>query len=180
MSATGKTLRGGTFNLRYGRKPFVVLHEVSKLFTKHELDFLAVQEFSDYRETFARSHDFNVIPTSGQCESGIIVRRGIWFDKVKVRTYGDGWVTVRGGRFPAAVHNEARLAGWLYVRSVLPLDRGGQVDAPRGRSTVWTISRRLPRGCAATSSILVGSTRGWRPATGTNRRRPRAGTRRGG
>jgi hypothetical protein len=113
-----KSLNGGTFNLRYGRQPFVVLHEVSKLFAKHRLHFLAVQEFSDYRDTFARSHDFNVIPDRGQCESGIIVRKGIWYDRVTVHTYGDGWITVRGGQFPAAVHNEARLNGWLYVRSV--------------------------------------------------------------
>jgi hypothetical protein len=133
-----KVLRGGTFNLRYGRKPYVVLHEVTKLFNKHRLHFLAVQEFSDYRDTFARSHDFNVIPDAGQCESGIIVRKDIWFDRVTVHTYGDGWITVRGGRFPAAVHNEARLNGWLYVRSVhLPTPtewEDGRVKAPAERA----------------------------------------------
>jgi hypothetical protein len=132
-----KTLRGGTFNLRYGRKPYVVLHEITKLFAKHRLHFLAVQEFSDYRDTFARSYDFNVVPDSGQCESGIIVRRGIPFDNVTSHTYGDGWVTVRGGRFPAAVHNEARINFWLYVRSVhLPTPitwRDGRAMGPAER-----------------------------------------------
>ena len=113
-----KSLNGGTFNLRYGRPPYLVLREITKLFTKHRLHFLAVQEFSDYRDTFARSHDFEVVPASGQCESGIIVRRGVPFDKVTAHTYGDGWITIRGGKFPAAVHNEARINGWLYVRSV--------------------------------------------------------------
>jgi len=132
-----KTLRGGTFNLKYGRKPFVVLHEVTKLFAKHRLHFLAVQEFSDYRDTFDRSHEFAVIPNKGQCESGIIVRRGVPFDKVTAHVYGDGWITVRGGKFPAAIHNEARIGGWLYVRSVhLPTPiawENGRIKGPHDR-----------------------------------------------
>jgi hypothetical protein len=132
-----KTLRGGTFNLRYGRDRHRVVWEVSRLFDKHNLDFLAVQEFSDYRNTFGESHGFNVVPDIGQCESGVIVRRGVWFDRVKVHTYGDGWITIRGGRFPAAVHNQVRLAGWLYLRSVhLPTPtewEDGRVKAPAER-----------------------------------------------
>lgn len=112
-----KSLRGGTFNLRYGRDPQRVKREVTRLFREHRLNFLCVQEFSDYRDTF-RDAGWQVVPERGQCESGIIVRPRVPIDRRSVHTYGDGWITVRGGKFPAAVHNEARLAGWLYVRSV--------------------------------------------------------------
>lgn len=128
------TLRGGTFNLEYGRVISRVVKEVGNLFAKHRLDFLAVQEFSDYRNAFRDTGGFQVIPNLGGCESGIIVRSGLAIDKRTVHTYGDGWITVRGGHFPAAVHNEARLDGWLYVRSVhLPTPTfwvDGRVKAP--------------------------------------------------
>jgi len=113
-----KVLRGGTFNLLYGRDPKRVLAEVGRLFAKHSLDFLAVQEFSDYRNAFRDLAGLKVVPTMGACESGLIVRSGVAVDKRTVHVYGDGWITVRGGRFPAATQNEARLNGWLYVRSV--------------------------------------------------------------
>lgn len=112
-----KTLRGGTFNLRYGRDKARVKREVARLFVKHNLDFLCVQEFSDYRNDFAEA-GWNVVPLKGPCESGIIVANHVRVDQRKVHTYGDGWITVRGGKFPAAVHNEARIGGWLRVRSV--------------------------------------------------------------
>jgi hypothetical protein len=132
-----KTLRGGTFNLRYGRDPDQVIGEVARLFVKHHLDFLAVQEFSDYRNTFAARRGFQVVPTTGQCESGILVRLGVNIDKRSVHTYGDGWITIRGGHFPPAVHTEARLDGWLCVRSVhLPTPtewEDGRVTAPPER-----------------------------------------------
>jgi hypothetical protein len=132
------TLRGGTFNLRYGRDPLRVKREVLGLFGKHRLDFLAVQEFTDYRDTFRDTTDYRVIPSGGQCESGTLVRRGITVDRRQQYIYGDGWTTTRGGRFPAAVHNEARLAGWLYLRSVhLPTPSywaDGQLMAPEDRA----------------------------------------------
>lgn len=132
-----KTLRGGTFNLEYGRDPIRVVAEVARLFTKHALDFLAVQEFSDYRDRFSVQRWCNVVPTTGACESGIIVRDGLAIDKRSVHVYGDGWITIRGGHFPAAVHNEARIGGWLYVRSVhLPTPtfwNDGRVRGPEER-----------------------------------------------
>jgi hypothetical protein len=160
-----KSLNGGTFNLRYGRKPYVVLREVTKLFTKHRLHFLAVQEFSDYRDTFARSYDFNVVPDPGQCESGIIVRRGIPFDKISTHVYGDGWITVRGGRFPAAVHNQARINGWLFVRSVhLPTPsewEDGRLKAPAERAddlvdTMGGLQRFLGRPSFINARLVAG------------------------
>lgn len=131
------TLHGGTFNLEYGRTVTRVVSEVKSLFAKHHLDFLAVQEFSDYRNAFRDTDGLKVIPTTGACESGIIVREGVQVDKRSVHVYGDGWTTTRGGHFPAAVHNEARIGGWLYVRSVhLPTPtewKDGRLKSPAER-----------------------------------------------
>jgi hypothetical protein len=153
-----KTLRGGTFNLRYGRDPHRVMWEVGRLFDKHRLHFLAVQEFSDYRNEFDASNGFDVVPVKGQCESGIIVRRGVPVDKRSVHVYGDGWITVRGGRFPAAVHNEARIAGWLYVRSVhLPTPTfwpDGRLRSPVERADDTIATMRGLRGFLGRPSFI--------------------------
>jgi endonuclease/exonuclease/phosphatase family metal-dependent hydrolase len=131
------TLRGGTFNLLYGRDPERVIREVSRLFDKHGLGFLCVQEFSDYRDDF-KAAGWTVVPEHGPCESGVLVAPGVAVDEVSRHVYGDGWITVRGGRFPAAVHNEVRLAGWLRVRSVhLPTPTfwpNGRLMAPAERA----------------------------------------------
>ena len=132
-----KTLRGGSFNLRYGRVPKRVVTEGANLFKRHDLDFLAVQEFSDYTEAFRRDPRFDVLPLDGSAESGIVVRAGLPVDRVSHDTYGNGWTTVRGGHYPPATHHEARLDGWLYVRSVhLPTPSSwthGRPQAPADR-----------------------------------------------
>lgn len=144
-----KALNGGTFNLRYGRDESRVRREVARLFVKHSLDFLCVQEFSDYRNDF-REAGWTVVPENGPCESGILVADGVQVDRRTVHTYGDGWITVRGGRFPAAVHNEARIGGWLLVRSV-------HLPTP----TYWPDGIR-PRGPAERLDDLTATMRGLR------------------
>jgi hypothetical protein len=160
-----KTLRGGTFNLKFGRDPKRVLTEVGALFDRHRLHFLCVQEFSDYRNTFHASRALDVVPVKGQCESGIIVRPGVRVDKQSVHTYGDGWITIRGGRFPAAVHNEARIGGWLYVRSVhLPTPitwSDGRIKGPHDRvddlaATAEGLRRYFQHPCWVNARLAAG------------------------
>lgn len=125
-------MRGGTFNLKYGRPPERVAGECHELFGEYGLTFLAVQEADDYLDVLADR--FHVI---GSGESVLLVERGVPVDRVRRHVYGDGWTTVRGGHFPPAVHWQARLAGWLRVRSVhLPTPsewRDGHPVAPPDR-----------------------------------------------
>lgn len=117
MAKKVKRLRGGSFNLEYGRDPKRVLSEVNRLFIKHRLHFLCVQECSDYIQAFRTDPELVFIPTVGSVESGILVRRGVSISNKSSHIYGDGWITVRGGHYPAAEQYQALLAGWLYVRS---------------------------------------------------------------
>lgn len=141
-----KRLRGGSFNLKYGRDPHRVLWEIRQLFDKHRLSFLCVQEVNDYIAIIRASNDFVFIPTNEVSESGIIVRRGISISKKSKHVYGDGWTTVRGGHFPAAEQHQALLAGWLFVRSChLPTPtfwHDGRVRTPRERMDDLVLTSR--------------------------------------
>jgi len=160
-----KTLHGGTFNLEYGRDPERVAAEVAKLFVKHRLDFLAVQEFSDYVRAFRAKRGFQVFPTDSGAESGVLVRAGLLTDKPSTHTYGDGWTTIRGGHFPKAVHHQIRIDGWLYVRSVhWPTPSswpGGHPDAPPERlddliATAKGVRRYLAWPCVSNARLAAG------------------------
>lgn len=94
-------LRGGTFNLFNSRHPGVVLDEVKRLFDNHNLDFLCVQEFKDYRSAFTDAAWVNVFAApwpgnTGRGDNAILVRKGVKTHKPVYKNYGDGWTTIEG------------------------------------------------------------------------------------
>lgn len=107
-------LRGGTFNLKFGRDVERVVEECRKLFGEYGLAFLCTQETDDYVD--ALREEFVVVGAGESCV--LVARRGVKVDQIRRHEYGDGWTTVRGGRFPPAVHWTVRLDEWLRVRSV--------------------------------------------------------------
>lgn len=179
-----KTLRGGTFNLKYGRDPKRVHAETRRLGEKHALDFLNVQEFSDYLAFFEDSDYWEPFPKRGRenlgAESGILVRRGVAVSRVSQHVYGDGWTTTRGGHFPAAVHTELLIAGWLWDRSVhLPTPTewiDGRVKAPTERlddleATMLGLSDYLDHPAVVHARLLAGDFN--EPPTTTGKFTPR-------
>lgn len=130
-----KTLKGGTFNLEHGRDPDTVKLEVVNLLEKHHLDFLCVQEASDYKHILENvsGYVYVVGVTAGGKDNGILVKRRIKQDRVYFYTFGNGWTTVRGGHHPETSQNQVRLDGWLYIRCIhLPTPSDWRTGKPVG------------------------------------------------
>lgn len=122
----------------YGRDPQTVKAEVERLLKKHNLDFLCLQEANDYFKVFNNIEGYDYIASTeswGGKESTILVRSTLKRDRIKFFTYGDGWITVRGGKHAPTGQTQARIDGWLYVRSLhLPTPSfwvNGKIDARR-------------------------------------------------
>lgn len=114
-------LRGGTFNLKFGRQKDMVKDEVERLLKKHDLDFLCVQEAKDYvrQLTHIDGYSYYVDRTGkrGATECGILVRKGLETSGFKVKFYGDGWFMPRGGTHAETVQPQVKIE-WLLVRSL--------------------------------------------------------------
>lgn len=134
-----KKLRGGSFNLKYGRPTGVVKAEVVSLLEKHDLDFLCVQEATDYFKALNEIAGYTYFATKqirGGDETGILVRKTLKMTKPKFGTYGDGWVTVRGGNHAPPSFTRVTIE-WLRVGSIhMPTPsvwKNGVLDAPPER-----------------------------------------------
>lgn len=117
----GHRLNGGTFNLKFGRDRQRVQSEVERLVVKHSLDFLCTQEAKDYDAQLRRidGYDYYTKAVDGSApDNGILVRHGHKVTGVRYRSFGDGWVTVAGGRHRPIMVPRLTIDGWLRVRSV--------------------------------------------------------------
>lgn len=93
-------MRGGTFNLLYGRDPEVVQKEVEFLLHHYQLDYLGVQESTDYRLVL---HDIpgysyytgGSVNGGAATEIGMLVKDEHTVTNVKNKAYGDGWFGVK-------------------------------------------------------------------------------------
>lgn len=118
-----KTLKGGTFNLRFGRSPFTIRGEVERLLDKHNLDFLCVQEAASYRNTLLHNVDDytyytgSVDSDQAHRNTGVLVKDGLG-SKHRVITAGDGWHAEGGGKRGPVVTHQVTVAGWCMVRSL--------------------------------------------------------------
>jgi hypothetical protein len=89
-------MRGGTFNLRYGRNPDLVREEVINLLDSENLDFLGCQETNDYIECLRglpgyRMFTGHSVNGGAQREVVTIVRSDHKVSKVQSKAFGDGW-----------------------------------------------------------------------------------------
>lgn len=119
--AAAPSMQGGTFNLRYGRHQDDVAHEVTTLVEKHDLGFLCVQEANDYWRTLHRIPGMDYYATTeyrGGAETGILVRSDLDVTGVRYGSFGDGWITVRGGKHAPVTFPRLTIDGWLRVGSV--------------------------------------------------------------
>lgn len=147
------TLNGGSFNLRYGRPTEVVKGEVTRLLKKHDLDFLCVQEGTDYFGVLRDIKGYDYFATreiAGGTECGILVKKAIPQGKPKYRNFGDGWITVRGGNHAPTVFPRIKIDGWLTVGSLhLPTPiyfNGDNVTGPAERvDDYMAIARKIYR-----------------------------------
>lgn len=115
-----KTLRGGTFNVEFGRDHKIVAEEVTTFLTKHDLDFACLQEATEYFEVFKQIPGYDYIASKdswGAQESTILVKSSLKQDKIRSVNYGDGWYMGKQ-HHPATGQNQVRIDGWLLVRSL--------------------------------------------------------------
>lgn len=132
-------LRGGSFNLLYGRSIAKVRAELLTMLSVHQLDFLCVQEAEGYARLLRTLPGFVYYTGTGRGgnECGILVREGIAVGNPRYGFFGDGWTTIRGGRHAAANFVRLTLDGWLRIgtcHAPLPItfDRGRAIG-PRDR-----------------------------------------------
>jgi hypothetical protein len=134
------TLKGGSFNLLYGRPKAVVKDEVIRLLKKHDLDVLFVQEANDYVGILHNIPGYEYICKPSyfsSVEIGILVKKKFKIDRQKYLQYGDGWFRIggKGRRGPTPGFNQVRLDQTWVLRSLhLPtpsLWKDGKIDARR-------------------------------------------------
>lgn len=135
-----KFLRTGTFNLEFGRRRRSVKREVLLALTSHELDVLAVQEAGDYLAELREIRGFRYVTdagTHGSSQVGILVRDNLGVDRVRLRSFGDGWQTMTGLQHAPAVFPRIRVDGWLRFGTThmpTPLTwHGDQIEGPAER-----------------------------------------------
>lgn len=126
-----KVLHGGTFNLKFGRDPERVIREVETFVRARNLDFVCLQEATDYYNVlsdlpgynyyarWAKGEEVDGDPGKNTGESGILVHERHQVSSVRYGAFGDGWITkVRGGHHPPPVFPRLTIDGWLRVGSV--------------------------------------------------------------
>lgn len=133
-------LKGGTFNLRYGRPDDVVKGEVARLLFKHDLDFLCVQEANDYFKILPEIKGYKYFATNaypGGKESGILVKAELKTGKPAYDSYGDGFFNADGHHHAPLTFPRVTIDGWLRVGSIhLPVPSvwvNGVLDLPPRR-----------------------------------------------
>lgn len=129
--ATPNVMKGGSYNCLIGRPPEVVRKAVSHIVHSKNLDFLQLQEISQYRGALKAIKGYRLITFPGSKdhgESGILVKKELAAQYPRSIEAETGWTNVRGGPAQPRAAVTAKLAGWLRVASVhLPpaVDFGG-------------------------------------------------------
>lgn len=90
-------MRGGTYNVKYGRNPEVVRDEVIDIMGEADLDWLALQETNDYYDILKdlpglhtyTGHSVNI---GAQREVAIVVKSKHEVTRLSSKAFGDGWM----------------------------------------------------------------------------------------
>lgn len=148
-----KPLKGGTYNCLVGRSPAVVKDAVRDFMKNRNLDFLQLQEMTQYRKVLNEIPGYKLITFPGSRdhgETGILVRDGIKVsDRESIQSVGD-WKSKDGEVRRARAATSVLLDGWLRVVSVHAppaIDfRNGHAVGPEARVASYkNLMRKLER-----------------------------------
>lgn len=106
--------------MEYGRDPQTARNEIIALTKKHNLDFLCLQEASDYKNELKTIPGYQYIVGGWNhafVQNPILVKDTLTVTKVKPVQYGNGWVTSNGPHHAGTVDTECKI-GWLKARSI--------------------------------------------------------------
>jgi hypothetical protein len=163
-----KALRGGTFNLLFGRNPQTVQQEVINLLTKHNLDFLCLEEAENYNGILSKIPGYTLISNTETWqgkESVLLVKNTYSIDRTAAWTYGNGWFTMKGRTHPPTGQAQARIDGWLIVRALhLPTPShwvNGKLQGPKNRvddliEAMKGLQRFFSRPCIVNARVAAG------------------------
>ena len=118
---TPKKLKGGTYNCLVGRNPAVVGKTVKHFLKSRDLDFLQVQEITQYHKALSNIPGYKLITFPGakdHGESGLLVKDSIKTQSPQLVQADTGWKAPNGDTRQARGAVSAKLAGWLRVSSV--------------------------------------------------------------
>lgn len=114
-------LRGGTYNCLIGRDPDKVHNVVKGMLKDNKLDFLQVQEISQYHKALNTIPGYHLVTFPGSKdhgESGVLVKDGIKTKAAQSIEADTGWTAVTGKPAQPRAAVSVKLAGWLRVASV--------------------------------------------------------------
>lgn len=147
--ATGVTLKGGTWNMLHDRDPVVVAAELLKLMDDHKLEFVCLQEATQYHRAVRATGTMLVAfdDARGVGETAIAVKATVTVSRTATHRLSRlGW-PLRPDLWHAPVYTTtALLDGWLRVYSVhLPNHERGPWHAMAYRQAMRRLRRRLKR-----------------------------------
>jgi hypothetical protein len=163
--AQPKKLKGGTYNCLIGRDPDVVKKTVSGFVHNQKLDFLQVQEISQYHHALESIPGYHLITfpkSKDHGESGVLVRDGLEAKSPKSIEAATGWTAVTGHPAAPRAATSVKLGGWLNVTSVhLPpaIDfKNGHIVGPAARVKSYLSSMQKLLGFAKRQdgAMLIG------------------------
>ena len=114
-------MKGGTYNCLIGRDPKKVQDAVKHLAKSNQLDFIQLQEISQYHKVLNDIPGYQLITFPGakdHGESGILVKDGIKVGKPQSIEADSGWISSSGHHAAPRAATSVLLDGWLKVTSV--------------------------------------------------------------
>jgi hypothetical protein len=116
-----RQLKGATYNCLIGRPPAEVAKTVRRFAENRNLDFIQLQEISQYHGALRGIPGYHLVTFPGSKdhgESGVLVRDGIETKFPQSIEADSGWTAVTGKPAQPRAATSVRLGGWLRVASV--------------------------------------------------------------
>ncbi len=116
-----KQMKGGTYNAELNRPPALVAKTIRGFLENQKLDFLQLQEISQYHDVLEKIPGYKLITFEGtrdRGETGILVREGIATSHERSHESDFGWETTKNTFSQPRAATSVKVAGWLRVASV--------------------------------------------------------------
>lgn len=137
------SLKGGIWNIRYGRNKRRVKRKVKRILRRYDLDFLMLQEAADYTKQLKHIPGYHLTAHKSDKRSDrntpVLVRSSLDHTHGRVVDMnGDGWRFKSGQWRPAKSAGTVLLCGWLRLFSIhAPVsvwwDGAGRMSGPSER-----------------------------------------------
>jgi hypothetical protein len=114
-------MKGASYNCKIHRNPAVVGKTVEHFLKSRDLDFMQLQEISQYRDVLKKIPGYKLITfknSKDHGETGVLVRDEIAAKNAQSIEAETGWTNTEGGVAQPRAATSVKLAGWLRVASI--------------------------------------------------------------